>query len=570
MHVFGFIIVTIIIYKYKPKGRVSVALLNRDYLLSLGIEFIINYLRKSRADEEQERRTGEDVLTAQKELMDRILEPVGLPYDQRPEIGSGDKISSRPVFQSVIEDLQAKKYQAIAVKEISRMGRGSYTDMGVIYDLIVDNRIFIITPYKVYDPRNPSDLRQIRFELFMSREEFETTRERLFGGRVNNAIEGRWVSGAAPYGFTYNKATKKLEIDEEQAREVRAIFDFFVNGVVEPGGHRRDVSYRALASYLSKKTSIKPPRGKGDWQPQVLRQLLSNERYIGIMRFRTTQRINGKVVARPEEEHIIIPGAIPAILDEDIWEKAQKKINDSSHKPRTKMDFSPCELAGLCICTKCGRRMVRQYSIQDYKKKTGEVIKYHKEFLWCTTSGCTFIKYRNVEEEIISVLSYLSDLDEDELNNTFSSILASEQKSTEIAYDDEYIEKQTKTLKKRMDFIFEKYESGKYTDEMFDERKSEVDKQLEDLKKLKESFEEQAARVGENNVDTDLIRKNINTVLDQYHATDNKTMKNSILRATFDSIEVTLTEKGRGRIPAKFDLTVNLKANLTKLNFLVL
>lgn len=36
-----------------------------------------------------ERRTGEDVLQAQKELMDRVLEPLGIPYDQRPEVDLG-------------------------------------------------------------------------------------------------------------------------------------------------------------------------------------------------------------------------------------------------------------------------------------------------------------------------------------------------------------------------------------------------------------------------------------------------------------------------------------------------
>ncbi|MBO9600353.1 MAG: recombinase family protein, partial [Cohnella sp.] len=258
-------------------------MLKAEFLLSLGIEHIINYLRKSRADEEHERKTGEDVLNAQKELMDRLLEPIGIPYDQRPEVGSGDKIETRPVFQTVLRDLRAGKFQAIAVKEISRMGRGSYTDMGTIYDLIQERRIFIITPYKVYDPRNPSDLRQIRFELFMSREEFETTRERLFGGRVNNAMAGRWVAGAAPFGFDYNPTTKKLEINESEADVVRQLFDFYVNGVPDENGKRRDVSFRALATYLNRKTLLRTPRGGRNWSPHPLRQLLTNERYIGTM-----------------------------------------------------------------------------------------------------------------------------------------------------------------------------------------------------------------------------------------------------------------------------------------------
>jgi len=535
---------------------------SREFLTSLGIEFMINYLRKSRADEEHEKRTGENVLQAQKELMDRVLEPIGIPYDQRMEVGSGDKISTRPVFQGVIENLQQNKYQAIAVKEISRMGRGSYTDMGIIYDLIVDNRIYILTPYKLYDPRNPSDLRQIRFELFMSREEFETTRERLVGGRVNNAIQGRWVAGAAPFGYSYNKSTKTLEIKDDEAAVVRLIYDYYVNGVPNgPDGSRREVSFRALATYLTNKTPLLTPSGKKNWQPQVLRQLLSNDRYIGILRFRTTQRVNGKIVDRPQEEHIIIPDAFEPIIDEDTWEKAQTKFKDTAHKPRAKMDFSPCELAGLCICSVCGRRMVRQYSVQNYTaKKSGEVTQYHKEFLWCTTASCTFVKYRDVENEIIEVLKSLNELNDEELEATFQSVVEGAKKSAQFKGPEtdikDYIDQRTKELKKRMDFIFEKYETGKYTDEMFDERKAEVDKELSHLQTLAD--QSQSDGESSEEVNTKIVRSNISSLLEAYERSEDKTEKNKLLRAAFEYVEVHLVQKGRGRIPAVFNLRISI------------
>lgn len=541
-------------------------MLKPNYLSELGIEEIINYLRRSRQDEERERRTGEDVLKEQKEIMDRVLEPLGIPYDQETEVGSGDKISTRPVFQGIIEKLRAGKYQAIAVKEISRMGRGSYTDMGVIYDLIVDNRIFIITPYRVYDPRNPADLRQIRFDLFMSREEFETTRERLFGGRVNNAMAGRWVAGAAPFGYKYNKDTKRLEIDEVEAAVVRTIFDYYVNGVPTEDGGRREVSFRALATYLTRKTPLLTPRGKSNWSPHPLKQLITNERYIGTLKFRTTERANGKIVERPEDEHIIVEDAFPPIIDLDLWDKAQAKVNDSAHKPRNKMDFSPCELAGLCVCKECGRRMVRQYSVQHYKKKDGSVNVYHKEFLWCTTPGCTFVKYRNVEEDLLEVLNYLSELNDELLADQIAAVLAERPKDNPIADMAEYIQQRKRELKARMDFIFTKYESGIYTDEMFLERKAEVD---EEMKKIKAMEEKAVVNDEPEQLDVGIVRQNLKTVLDAYQATDDKTMKNKILRAVFDHVVVEVIEKGRGRIQAKHIIYPVLKLNLLDPDVLV-
>lgn len=514
-----------------------------------GIKFIINYLRKSRQDEEREKKTGENVLHEQKILMDRVLEGYGIPYDQKEEIGSGDKISTRPIFQGIIKDLENGKYDAIAVKEISRMGRGSYTDMGVIYDLITEKRIFIITPWKIYDPTNPSDLRQIRFELFMSREEFETTRERLAGGRYNAAMEGKWVAGSPPFGYDYNPNTKRLEINEEEAQIVRAIYNFYANGIVVDG-KRKDVGFRALATYL-KRVGIKTMRGSQEWHPVRLRQFLSNDRYIGTIRFRTTQHLSdGRQVPRPEEEHIVIQNAHEAIIDMETWEKVQRKISKRDTVPRSRLDFDPCELAGLCVCKKCGRKMVRQSSIQRYRKADGEVSVYHKEFLWCTMQGCTFVKYRNVEEDLIEALKYLKTLDDSILQSSLSSVLADKESNKGISSTDmkKHIESRREDLQRKMRFIYDKYESGIYSDEMFLERKAEVDRELSELEKIK--IDPESANKTET-INLDVVRNNISSVLLQYESAQHKSDRNKILRKVFDRVIVEVIEKGRGRKQAR-------------------
>lgn len=148
----------------------------KNIVNSYNITNILGYLRRSRQDMEREKRTGEDTLTEQKELMNKILTAIEIPYELKMEIGSGESIDGRPVFKECLKDLEEGKYQAIAVKEITRLSRGSYSDAGQIVNLLQSKRLIIITPYKVYDPRNPVDMRQIRFELFMAREEFEMTR----------------------------------------------------------------------------------------------------------------------------------------------------------------------------------------------------------------------------------------------------------------------------------------------------------------------------------------------------------------------------------------------------------
>lgn len=523
------------------------------------IQCIVNYIRRSRQDEELEKRTGEDTLKSQTDLMDRALTPLGIPYVQELEIGSGDKISTRPVFKKVIEDLRTGKYQAIAVKEISRMGRGSYTDMGIIYDLLIEKRIFIITPWKIYDPKNPADLKQIRFELFMSREEFETTRERLTGGRYNSAMAGRWVAGKAPFGYQINKTTRKLEIHEEDAQIVRIIFDLFTNGIPDENGKLQSVRYRALATYLKRK-GIRTPKGTVEWRPDNLKYLLTNEAYIGTLRYRQTETINGRAVRRPEEEHVIVYNAHQPIIDEDTWNRTQIKANDYSYNPRVKMDFKPYELTGLFVCNVCGRKMIRQESNQSYTNKKSEETKvYHKEFLFCVTSSCTMVKYRAAEEALLETLQFLKELDPDLIVSTLKPMIA---ESNEVGKSSEdiihYVERRTKELKQRMKFVFDQFESGRYTNEMFDERKAEIDKELEQLKEMDKTNSPTETNTGPR-FDADVVKKELTSAYDNYLRSTDRSEKNEILREVFDHVRIEVIEKGRGSIPAKFNIYPKLK-----------
>lgn len=532
--------------------------MKKTALDGFGIKKVVSYLRKSRQDEEREKKTGEDTLHEQKTLMDRVLSSYGVSYDQRPEIGSGDKIATRPVFQKVIDELKEEKYEAIAVKEISRMGRGSYTDMGIIYDLLVEKRIFIITPWKVYDPTNPADLRQIRFELFMSREEFETTRERLTGGRYNAAMEGKWVSGPAPFGFNYNAETKRLVINEEESTIVRTVFDYYANGVILMNGKRKLVQFRALATFL-KRIGIKTITGKDDWSPSFLKKFLCNDRYIGIARFNTTQLLaNGKKVPRPESEHIIVTGAFPKVINQDIWDKVQFRINNRDTLTNTKLDFEPNRLAGLCVCTRCGKKFIRRGGTRKYKKRDGTVSIYEKHMLFCGTNGCTYVRYNAIEEDILASLKLLQALNTDAIQSKLKELLM----DGPVDIKDNLVKRvdiKREELNRRMQFIYDKFEAGIYTDNMFLDRKKEIKKEREELNKINLTTDIHTTK---EFLDSEVVIGHLTTIFEVYNATSNKVDKNSLLHSLFSHINIEILKKGSGAKPAVHKIDLFLKCNV--------
>lgn len=533
----------------------------KQFLVPYNVLNIICYIRKSRQDIEREKRTGEDTLAEQTALMRKVLDAVGLPYDMKSEIGSGENIDGRVVMQEVLKDLESGKYQAIAVKEVSRLSRGDMGTAQKILDLLKDKRILIITPFKVYDVRNQSDFRQIRFELFLAREEYEMIKERMVGARRIYSSQGRWMSGLPPFGFNADKKTQKLIIHEDEASTVRMIYDLFMNGL-----NGEEVSYQAIATYLTK-IGIPTPRGKKTWSYTQVKKILTNELYIGTIKFKTTEVLkNGKRAKTPESEHIIAEDAHEPIIDKEMWNEVQKKINNKPIQPHNPLDFAPSELASVCSCSVCGGKLVRNCGTVKYKRKDGSESEYVKEFLKCQKDYCMSVKYRDIENAILSSLEQLEKLDEKQLKDALNNIVAKENDSVDVKTKGkmlEQIEQKEKELKQRMEFIYDKYEKGIYSDEMFLQRKSVIDKETAEMIEMKKELDSDE-EVMRDDVDIDKVKSNLTSILETYHSLTEKEDKNKLLRTVFKDVVVEIIEKGRGRTPAKFIIYPILRYNILK------
>src|SRR5205085_11497070 len=116
------------------------------------------------------------------------------------------------------------------------------------------------------------------------------------------------------------------EINEEEAKVIRRIFDYYVNG-----------NFKGINGIANHLTEIKTPTKKGAkvWHRQVVRQILLNPAYSGVyiqnkwdtvgnyVRKQAGEKVEyGKI--RPEEEWII--STIPAIISEEQFNYAQQLL----------------------------------------------------------------------------------------------------------------------------------------------------------------------------------------------------------------------------------------------------
>jgi site-specific DNA recombinase len=540
---------------------------NMDNKLPLTVEYIYGYIRRSRQDIEREKRVDQDTLTEQRTLIEGILDEHYSKYDSDvyEELGSGgDGIENRDVFSSIIREVNEKPRGTVAfcVKEISRLGRGSMAEMGFLLDLFRNKLIFIITPFKVYDPMDGNDVRYLKFHMFMANQEYDIIKERMVNARLSYSKMGRWMTGGGgiPDGYTFNSYTQKLEPNPERDWVIQKIFDLYVN---------QRVGYNGISTILGNE-GIKTSTGKDYWKPMVIRRSLLNEVYIGTVKFNTTMMIeeNGKKkkVPRPEHEWIIVPNAHPPLVDEDTFYKAAQIMGENRSKPTVRLEFEPTPLAGLITCSECGNKMQRQYSTQHYEKKDGTKSIYKKEFMMCL--GCSvYMKYDAIESEVIKILEEdFIKVNEEQLKENLKGLIDIEkmQQSKQIDPNDRLksLEKQLEKLNGEKVNLRRLLRKGKINEEEYDFDYEEVNKQIKEIEKniniLKK--ETQAATVEELNIE--VIQQGFKDLLHLYNYGElSKGEKNELLRGIFDHIVLEKTNKAQFNLHAYINPSIIMNSS---------
>lgn len=152
--------------------------------------------------------------------------------------------------------------------------------------------------------------------------------------------KGFYTGQRVPLGYKVvdawdgDKPRKKYAIDEETAPIVQKCFADFVAGVPQ----------FAIRKWL-KDEGIFTSTGK-PYDADALRTLLKNDFYIGTR----TYRVKGK-------EPLIIPNAVPAIIDEHTFDEAQHIFAQSKYKEiarsRKQGEKRTYYLTGKAVCAKC-------------------------------------------------------------------------------------------------------------------------------------------------------------------------------------------------------------------------
>ncbi len=501
------------------------------------------YLRKSRSDIEAESRGEGETLARHENILLGLAKKMKISITQiHREIVSGETISSRPVMQQLLSEVEKGLWTGVLVMEVERLARGDTMDQGIVVQAFKYSNTKIITPMKIYDPNNEFDEEYFEFGLFMSRREYKAINRRLQQGRIQSVKEGKFLGTRPPYGYIRKKLEKQkgytLEINPEQADTVKIIFELYTKGEQQLDGSYKPLGVSSIVRKLNT-LNIPPMKGKL-WVPSTVRDMLRNPVYIGKIRWnsRPTKKkiVNGEIKKeRPRSEsYILVNGLHEAIIDIDTWNTSQEYIKERTKSPIANNHKVKNPLAGIIKCGMCGRNMIRRPFKTDYP-----------DFLMCPIPECKNVSsYLNKVENAILVslekwlLNYkleISMLDND------SSGIQIEVKEKAIKSLNRQIEK----LEKQMENLHDLLEQGVYTVDKFLERSRSISDRLSSVKNDKDEIEKSISTISDNNkVKEDIIPK-IERVLEVYKTTKSASERNELLKEVIDRIIYTKRTGGR-------------------------
>ena len=386
----------------------------------------------------------------------------------------------RQGLQAMLREVEAGKVATVITKDLSRLGR-NYLKTGELIEIVFPEYEvrYIAINDGVDTAREDNEFTPLRnwFNEFYARD----TSKKIRAVKQAKAQKGERVNGEVPYGYIADPNDRNhLLPDPETANVVKQIFAMYVRGdrMREIQNWLREHEILTVSELRYRRTgSCRHPRPHPtciyNWPDKTLYDILTRKEYLGHTITGKSYKVSyksKKTKKNPEEKQYFFPNTHEALIDEETFDLAQKRIA-TRHRP-TKVETIDI-FSGLLFCGECGYKMYLQqgagtlerkhaYTCGKYRNRirTGEV---------CTTH---YIRKSVLQELVLAdlqrVLSYVRNNEQDfiETANEYNA------KATQKA-----LTQQRKELEKaqarmgELNLLFRKlYEDnalGKLSDEQF-------------------------------------------------------------------------------------------------------
>ncbi len=248
--------------------------------------------------------------------------------------------TERPALQQLLSDVRSGKVDVIVVYKVDRLTR-SLADFAKLVELFDQHNVSFVSVTQQFNTTTSMGRLTLNVLLSFAQFEREVTSERIRDKIAASKRKGLWVGGMAPLG--YNTKDRKISVNKAEAETVRTIFRSYLKlgslGLLMAELRRQGI--------VTKVRTLKSGATVGGiaFTRGPLAHLLRNRFYIGEVKFKGE----------------MLPGEQPAILDRELFEAVQAKLNAQVNNHKASRLKSEALLAGRIFDDR-GHRMTPSHA----------------------------------------------------------------------------------------------------------------------------------------------------------------------------------------------------------------
>lgn len=467
------------------------------------------YLRLSKEDADKVSK-GDDSASIKNQRL--LLTDYALAHQfQIVKIYSDDDESGlyddRPDFEKMMTDAKLGEFDIIIAKTQSRFSRNMEHIERYLHHDLPNLGIRFIGVVDGVDTDIDSNKKSRQINGLVNEWYCEDLSKNIRSSFRIKMQNGQFLGSSCPYGYQKDpKNHNHLVIDPYAAEIVRRIYKMYVSGYGKT----------KIAATLSTEGILIPTRYKREvlgenyynskalpttrhWSYQTIHTILNNETYAGHLvqnKVNTFSYKDKKKKAMPKEKWITVRNTHEAIIDQELFELAQK-LQKTRSRTLDQTEENGI-FSGLMYCADCKHAMVRKYA-RNRGEAIGFICRTYKTYgkQFCTSHS---IHIKELQEALLASVreEARSILGEEEIRE-LSDIQSDTENADSFAMMFEKVQKRKERVLLHRQKTYENFVEGLITKEEYLEYKNRYERELEELEKHQSLLLEQMKLQKEEN-----------------------------------------------------------------------
>lgn len=294
--------------------------------------------------------------------------------------------------------VDADKIDAVIIKDLSRLGRHR-TQTALFIDYLREHQVRVVSATEGIDTFRDEDDLIIGIRGLMNDYYARGISKKIQAGYRQKQREGIVIT--PPFGYRKNRNTNTIEFHPEASETVRIVYSLYLQGHGQKEIARRLNALRQKtpaqlrAEQCGKEVcaASKTKDGRYVWTYASVKNILVEEAYTGVLINHRSETNSGKARRLEQAEWYRHENFFPAIIQRDIWEKAQQKLKAQARPANG--NKAKHRYAGLILCKECGSPFVPMIRYWNGKRRVEYVCKgYHR-------NGKSYCSSHRIHEEVL-------------------------------------------------------------------------------------------------------------------------------------------------------------------------